>query len=361
MEFPGHAERRTRLRIVGRTTGAFAVFLALFAIAVSPLRSTPKADHRAELQESLAQRYRLTVIGPGIMGIGGGQKTIRKPGGIAELRRDGVFGSLALSGAATNNIHDGKLSVAGPQDFQFSTGEQFYVHSVYVGEDVVTLGLASTREITTPHGTGRLWAALNFFFPTTLLASGDSNVVMSTLDQWVLPEGMRPVTETAAAPPAPAPGPAAAPSSQAGSAPAEQQSPTPPAAAPAPPPASPADLKPGMSRDDVIGLLGAPQREISYGTKSWLEYPGMVVAFDGGQLVSVDRSGQPPAEVSLSSDPDGADIYLGDSFVGSAPAKLELPAGNYTLTMRLTGYKDWQRQVQILGGSQINLHAALTK
>ena len=116
-----------------------------------------------------------------------------------------------------------------------------------------------------------------------------------------------------------------------------------------------------MSRDDVVGLIGAPQREISYGTKSWLEYPGMVVAFDGGQLISVDRSGQPPAEVSLSSDPDGADIYLGDSFVGSAPAKLELPAGNYTFTMRLTGYKDWQRQVQILGGSQINLHAALTK
>jgi hypothetical protein len=368
MEFSELLERRTRLRIDGRVIGAFAVFLAVLGVAILPLRSAAKADHRLELQESLAQRYRVTVIGAGILGIRGGQGTIRKPGGIAELRRDGVFGSLVLSGAATNSIHDGKLTVAGPQDFQFSAGEQFYIHSVYVGQDVVTLGLASTREITTPHGTGRLWAALNFFFPESLLANGDTNTVMSALDQWLLPEGMRPVTETAAAPPTPAP--AAAPSSPSITAPPTQQSPALPSAAPAAVPApaappaassSPADLKPGMSRDDVVGLLGAPQREISYGTKSWLEYPGMVVAFDGGQLISVDRSGQPPAEVSLSSDPDGADIYLGDSFVGSAPAKLELPAGNYTFTMRLTGYKDWQRQVQILGGSQINLHAALTK
>jgi len=349
-------ERRTRLSMRGREIGAFAVFLALLAVAVFPLRSAPRADHRAELQESLAQRYRLTVIGPGIMGIGGGQKTIRKPGGIAELRRDGVFGSLVLSGAATDMIRNGKLTVTGPQDFQFSPGEQFYIHSVYVGQDVVTLGLASTREITTPHGTGRLWAALNFFFPESLLDNGDTNAVMATLDQWLLPEGMRPVTETVAAPP-PSPS-ASAPNSGSAPAPVTQPAPAPPAPAPA---ATPADLKPGMSRDDVVALLGAPQREISYGTKSWLEYPGMVVAFDGGGLVSVDRSGQPPAEVSLTSDPDGADIYLGDSFVGSAPAKLELPAGNYTFTIRLAGYKDWQRQVQILGGSQINLRATLTK
>ncbi len=357
MECTEHGVRRPRLRIDARGFGAVAVCLALLAGVVLPLRSAPEADHRSELQESLAQRYRLTVIGPGILGIRGGQKTIRKPGGIAELRRDGLFGSLALSGAAANSIHDGKLSVSGPQDFQFSAGEQFYIHSVYVGQDVVSLGLASTREISTPHGTGRLWAALNFFFPEALLTNGDTNAVMVTLDQWLLPEGMRQPTAPALAPPS-APLPPAAPGPQAGSAP--------PAAAPAPaaspaPAAPPADLKPGMSRDDVVALLGPPQREISYGTKSWLEYPGMVVALDGGKLISVDRSGQPPAEVSLSSDPDGADIYLGESFVGSAPAKLELPAGNYTFTMRLAGYKDWQRQVQILGGSQINLRAVLTK
>ncbi len=160
-----HAGVRTRLRVDGRVAGAFAVFCALLAIVVSPLRSAPAADHRAELQESLAQRYRVTVIGPGILGIRGGQGTIRRPGGIAELRRDGVFGSLVLSGAATNNIHDGKLSVLGPQDFQFSAGEQFYIHSVYVGQDVVTLGLASTREITTPHGTGPAVGRAEFLFP----------------------------------------------------------------------------------------------------------------------------------------------------------------------------------------------------
>ncbi len=222
---------------------------------------------------------------------------------------------------------------------------------MYVGQDLVSLGVATTRTITTPHGTGRLWAALNFFFPETLLANGDTTLVLATLDQWLLPEGMRPATESAATGLAPI-----APPAQQSPAPAPGSSPAPAAA-----PSAPADLKPGMSRGDVVALLGPPQREIGYGSKSWLEYPGMVVAFEGGKLISVDRSGQPPAEVSIASDPDGADIYLGDSFVGSAPAKLELPAGNYTFTIRLAGYKDWQRQVQILGGSQIHLHAALAK
>ena len=370
-----HAERQVCLRASARGIRAFLALLALLAAFALPLRSAPAADHRAELEASLAQRYRLTVIGPGFMGITGGQGTIRKPGGIAELRRDGLAGSLVLSGATANTIRDGKLTISGPQDFKFSAGEQFYIHSVYVGQDVVSLGVATTRTITTQHGTGRLWAALNFFFPEALLANGDTNLVLATLDQWLLPEGMRPATESAATGLAPIATPAAAPATTqtpAESAPPAQQSPAPspgaPSApapvaspAPAPAPSAPADLKPGMSRGDVVTLLGPPQREIGYGSKSWLEYPGMVVAFEGGKLVSVDRSGQPPAEVSIASDPDGADIYLGDSFIGSAPAKLELPAGNYTFTIRLAGYKDWQRQVQILSGSQIHLHAALVK
>jgi hypothetical protein len=80
MECTEHAVRRPRRRIDARGFGAFAVGLALLVVAVSPLRSVPVADHRSELQESLAQRYRLTVIGPGILGIRGGQQTIRKPG-----------------------------------------------------------------------------------------------------------------------------------------------------------------------------------------------------------------------------------------------------------------------------------------
>ncbi len=60
-------------------------------------------------------------------------------------------------------------------------------------------------------------------------------------------------------------------------------------------------------------------------------------------------------------EPDGADVYLGESFVGSTPATLELPAGTYKVSVRLPGYKDWQRDVQVLGGSELTLRARLDK
>ncbi len=63
----------------------------------------------------------------------------------------------------------------------------------------------------------------------------------------------------------------------------------------------------------------------------------------------------------LRSEPDGADVYLGESFVGSTPATLELPAGTYKVNVRLPGFKDWQRDVQVLGGSELTLRARLDK
>ena len=92
--------RRPRQRRDVRGFGAFAACLALLVVALSPLRSAPEADHRSKLQECLAQRYRLTVLGPGILGIRGGQKTIRKSGGIAKLRRDGLFEKTSYLNAA---------------------------------------------------------------------------------------------------------------------------------------------------------------------------------------------------------------------------------------------------------------------
>jgi len=61
------------------------------------------------------------------------------------------------------------------------------------------------------------------------------------------------------------------------------------------------------------------------------------------------------------SEPDGADVYLGANFVGSTPATLELPTGIYKVSLRLSGYKDWQREVQVPGGSELTLRAHLEK
>ncbi len=321
------------------------VSVSLLATSLAGAQEKPSAsERRAELEQVLQQRYRVAKIGPGVLGLRGKADTIRQAGGVIEVRRNGLYGSLERKSSATIDVR-GEHSefVRGQKDQALAVGEQFYVHSVYVGEDVVSLGLVSTRLILTPRGTGRLWSAVNFFLPPDKIANLDSNAIVSAIDQWLQPEGQRP-TAAAASPPAPAAPPAVAAS--------------PPAASAA---SAVAELKAGMAREEVLSLLGPPQREVSYGARTWMAYAGMVVVLENGRLAAVDRSGQPPAKVIVRSEPDGADVYLGESFVGSTPATLELPAGSYKVTVRLAGYKDWQREVQVFGGSELNLRARLEK
>ena len=67
------------------------------------------------------------------------------------------------------------------------------------------------------------------------------------------------------------------------------------------------------------------------------------------------------AKISLSSNPDGADICADDSFVGSAPATLKLSVGKHTIKVTMAGFKDWSREITALAGSEAHLTAALDK
>jgi hypothetical protein len=198
-----------------------------------------------------------------------------------------------------------------------------------VGSDVVTLGVLTTRPSSASAGPGPLWAALSFFFPREVIDQANLTAVYRALDQWLQPQG------------------------------AYQ-----PSAALAPPEeavAAPADLKPGMTREEVVGALGSPRREVSFGQRTWLHYGSLVVVLEAGRLASVDRSGQPPSKVAILSEPDGADVYLDGTFVGSTPATLELPAGNYQVSVRLSGYQEWKRDLRVLAGSEITLRPRLEK
>jgi hypothetical protein len=77
------------------------------------------------------------------------------------------------------------------------------------------------------------------------------------------------------------------------------------------------------------------------------------------KLVNVDHSLQPPSKVSVRSDPVGADVFLDGKFVGSAPANLQLPAGTYSLSVRLEGYEPWQRDLSVISGSETGVQAKL--
>lgn len=65
--------------------------------------------------------------------------------------------------------------------------------------------------------------------------------------------------------------------------------------------------------------------------------------------------------VTVSSNPDGADVYADGSFVGNTSASLKLSEGKHTVKVSMAGYKDWMRDISVLAGSDVKLVATLEK
>ncbi|MGB2898764.1 MAG: trypsin-like peptidase domain-containing protein [Candidatus Acidiferrum sp.] len=63
--------------------------------------------------------------------------------------------------------------------------------------------------------------------------------------------------------------------------------------------------------------------------------------------------------VSISSDPDGAEIFVDDKFHGNAPATLKIPAGSHSIVLKLPGRADWRRTLEVLKSSKTSLKATL--
>lgn len=59
--------------------------------------------------------------------------------------------------------------------------------------------------------------------------------------------------------------------------------------------------------------------------------------------------------VTITSEPDGAEIFVDDKFVGSTPAKLKLATGSHVMVIRSAGLAEWKRTLEILKDSQVTL------
>lgn len=307
--------------------------LGLFLLAGGPLFAQQSASAhgaRAEMQQSLTQRYTLTEIGPGLLGLRGGADSIRRAGSTVVVQREGLHAGAERRQAAVNLVREQGVEVIRRDGaVQVRVGERFYVHSIYVASDGVELGLASVQQ--QPSG-GRLWALLVFSFPPEVLHSGDRATVFRRLDEWLAPDGVASI-------------------------------PAPPTPTPAPPPAADSavvKLEPGMTPAEVQRLLGPPQREVSFGRRTWLSYPGFVVHFEGDALTTVDSAGK-LARLRVRSEPEAAEIYLGEKLVGSTPSTFELPPGRYVLIFRLNGYTPARRELDLLPGGDVSLVVRLEK
>jgi hypothetical protein len=63
-------------------------------------------------------------------------------------------------------------------------------------------------------------------------------------------------------------------------------------------------------------------------------------------------------ELTLVSTPDGADVEIDGSFVGSTPSTITLANGDHTVRVSMKGYPPYEKNLRTSGG-KINLHADL--
>ncbi|MGH9747673.1 MAG: PEGA domain-containing protein [Candidatus Acidiferrales bacterium] len=340
-----------------RIAAALILSAGLYSLPAGAQQGSPNADQRDVLQQILSQSYQPSQVGKGLMGIGT-DTAIRRAGTIVVVQRPGLYASFNRNEIASSAIRGMEASLyRGNKDYEVPVGERYYVFNVAVVEDNVTIALLSARVVNGPKGAGRVWTALTFYFPAQTLANADKDDVFRAIDPWLAPEGhfagssgLAPVSSPVGVAAQPGYPPQAAPAAAPVARPAA-----------ATPPSPPAHLAPGMTRDEIVAALGAPQREMSFEGKSWLTYSNMVIVLEGGKLKSIDQSAQPPARVAVHSDPSGAEIYLDGQLIGSTPSSVELPAGNHELSVRLSGYQDWTRTMRVLSGSEINLEAKLEK
>jgi hypothetical protein len=67
------------------------------------------------------------------------------------------------------------------------------------------------------------------------------------------------------------------------------------------------------------------------------------------------------ALVEFNSDPQGADILLDGTFVGSTPSTLRINPGRHVIELRAGGYRGWTRTMMVDPDSHPTIHATLEK
>ena len=72
----------------------------------------------------------------------------------------------------------------------------------------------------------------------------------------------------------------------------------------------------------------------------------------------------PPAtsatgKLSVASTPSGADIEIDGSFVGNTTSDVQVMEGEHSVTVKKTGFKDWQKMLRVSAGSNVHLNTEL--
>ena len=63
----------------------------------------------------------------------------------------------------------------------------------------------------------------------------------------------------------------------------------------------------------------------------------------------------------ITSEPTGAEIYIDSRFVGQTPSTIPTPTGTHKILLRSSGKKDWERELEVIKGSELTLNPVLER
>jgi hypothetical protein len=104
-------------------------------------------------------------------------------------------------------------------------------------------------------------------------------------------------------------------------------------------PIQPSEVTPVVQKAAEVSLVAAPSQT------------GMVTE----ATVTTDGT------ASVTSEPDGADIFIDSVGHGRTPALLNLKPGKHSVQVVYSGYKDWVSEAEVKTGSIVNITATLQK
>jgi hypothetical protein len=120
----------------------------------------------------------------------------------------------------------------------------------------------------------------------------------------------------------------------------------------------------------TIGVLRSGGKVFSWGSGK-KEVRKIFAGIEAELASSKTNPQQPPptpqseptnsATVEVSSLPTGADVELDGKFVGNTPNTLRLKPGEYTITVRKTGYAPWTRKLTAIPDNELKIRAELER
>ncbi|MGH9703442.1 MAG: trypsin-like peptidase domain-containing protein [Candidatus Acidiferrales bacterium] len=130
-----------------------------------------------------------------------------------------------------------------------------------------------------------------------------------------------------------------------------------------------AALNPGNSGGPLLNTYG---EVVGINTLKAEDRQGIGFALSASDLLALLRRFDPEADktehsaegegfgtVTISSDPQGAEIYLDGSLVGTTPSVFKLAAGRHHIRIKLPGKQTWWRDFEVLKDSDATLNPSL--